>query len=241
MAGAVRAVLCDLDDTLFDHQDATRIALTALYAAVPGFSCWSLDELTERHNAILEVMHIEVLQGRLSILAARTERFRRLLADASAARPEERAPDLARLYRRSYETSWRPVRGAVDLLVACKRDRVPVAVVTNNVVVEQRMKLARCGLTRYVDALVTSEEIGAQKPDAKIFEAALTRLGAPAAGAVMLGDAWSTDILGAHAAGLRAVWLNRQGATSPDPTVPELRSLEPTDEVMRTLLQCDRV
>jgi putative hydrolase of the HAD superfamily len=239
MAGAVRAVLCDLDDTLFDHHGASRAAIAALHANVPGFGCWSMEELAARHSAVLELLHLEVLHGRLSIAAARTERFRRLLADASAARAEERAPELARLYRRSYETSWQPTPGAVDLLASLRRDRVPVAVVTNNVVVEQRMKLARCGLAAYVDALVTSEEVGAQKPDPQIFATALKRLDVPADAAVMLGDGWSTDIVGARGAGVRAVWLNRHGADALDSTIPELRSLEPTREARRVILETE--
>jgi beta-phosphoglucomutase-like phosphatase (HAD superfamily) len=79
-----------------------------------------------------------------------------------------------------------------------------------------------------VDALVTSEEAGATKPDGRIFETALDRLGITPAQAVMVGDAWSTDIEGAIAAAIRPVWFNRCAAPSPDPTVAELTALEPT-------------
>ena len=51
----------------------------------------------------------------------------------------------------------------------------------------------------------------------------------------MLGDAWQADIVGARAAGLRTVWLNRKGASSPDPSVPELASLEPLDRARAIL------
>jgi putative hydrolase of the HAD superfamily len=231
----LRAVLCDLDDTLFDHYEASRTAIAALHASVPGFACWSVEELATRHSVLLELLHVEVLQGRLTIPEARTERFRRLLVDAAAARPAERAPELAGTYRRAYETSCRAVPGALDLLGALKQARIPVAVVTNNIVVEQQMKLVRCGLSAYVDALVTSEEVGVQKPGVRIFEVALERLNAPADNAVMLGDGWATDVLGARAAGVRAVWFNRHGAANLDPDVPELRSLVPTSDVLRAL------
>jgi putative hydrolase of the HAD superfamily len=233
---AVRAVLCDLDDTLFDHQHASRHALGQVHGAVPGFACWSIEEFMTRHAAALEAMHLEVLEGRLTVAAARLERFRRLLTDAGAARSDERAGDVARLYRRAYETAWQPVRGAIELVATLKRERLAVAVVSNNVVVEQRMKLQRCGLAGYVDTLVTSEEVGASKPDARIFGVALERVCAAPDVAVMLGDAWSTDIVGARAAGVRAVWLNRRQVPSPDAAVPELRSLEPVTDVLRLLV-----
>jgi len=83
MPGPVRAVLCDLDDTLFDHQRATRESLAI---AVSGASCfvgWTLDEIDRRHRRLLEILHLDVLAGRLSIEEARVERFRRLVEEAA--------------------------------------------------------------------------------------------------------------------------------------------------------------
>jgi len=81
--------------------------------------------------------------------------------------------------------------------------------------------LSRVGLDRLVDGVVSSRDIGARKPDALFYRAALLRAGraglplAPAR-AVMVGDSWSNDVAGAQAAGLRAVWLNPSKARRPD-------------------------
>jgi HAD superfamily hydrolase (TIGR01549 family) len=236
MPGAVRAVLCDLDDTLFDHTYASRCAVAALHGSVPEFACWSIDELASRHRECLEVMHLEVLAGRMSIADARRERFRRLLVDAGAASADRLALDLAPTYRQAYENGRRPVPGAVPLLVALKNLGVHIAIVTNNVTDEQRLKLRHCGMTELVDDLVTSEDVGVQKPDPRIFHIALDRAGVTAEEAVMLGDAWATDIEGARRAGLRAIWLNRLGVASPDASVMELQSLEPIERTLDLIL-----
>lgn len=236
----VRAVLSDLDDTLFDHTHATRHALALLHAEVPAFRAWPRDRLEVRHGIALELLHGEVLAGRVSIEVARIERFRRLLAEATSggAVSTDAAADLARRYRGAYEQAWRPVAGALALASAVKRAGLALVIVTNNVTSEQRLKLDRCGLAEHVDALVTSEDVGATKPDARIFEAALARVGASAAEAVMIGDAWHTDVAGAIAAGVRAVWLNRAGLAAPGPSaVAEVRSLEPLADVWRALLR----
>jgi FMN phosphatase YigB (HAD superfamily) len=78
---------------------------------------------------------------------------------------------------------------------------------------------------------VISEEVGVTKPDPRIFGIALDRLGQRPESTVMVGDAWGTDIVGAHAAGLHAVWFNRFGAPSPDPSVAEIHALEPTHSI----------
>jgi putative hydrolase of the HAD superfamily len=54
----------------------------------------------------------------------------------------------------------------------------------------------------------------------------------------MVGDSWTADVLGAQAVGMRAIWLNRHGATCPDPTiVTEIAALEPLDTVADLILQ----
>jgi putative hydrolase of the HAD superfamily len=72
--------------------------------------------------------------------------------------------------------------------------------------------LARLGLARRLDAVVTSAEVGAAKPQREIFMHALAAAGdvAPAA-AVHVGDRLDEDVAGARAAGLRAVLLARGG------------------------------
>ncbi len=92
--------------------------------------------------------------------------------------------------------------------------------------------LSRVGLDGFVDGVVSSRDVGARKPDALFFRAALLRAGraglplAPAR-AVMVGDSWPNDVVGAQAAGLRAVWLNPSGARRADGTAPdaEIRAL----------------
>jgi HAD superfamily hydrolase (TIGR01509 family) len=112
---------------------------------------------------------------------------------------------------------------------------VSTGVVTNNVAAEQRLKIAACGFGPLLDAVVISEEAGATKPDPRIFRMALDQLGCEALEAVMIGDAWDTDITGALAAGIRPIWFNRFGAESPDRSVTELRSLVPLTSVLSVL------
>jgi putative hydrolase of the HAD superfamily len=238
MPADVQVVLADLDDTLFDHAHATRQALARLREIEPRWAEWPVGDFESRHSEILELLHQEVLTGRLTVDAARVERFRRLLGAAAL---EERAAatraiEIAREYREAYADSWQPVPGALELLAALVAEGKRIVVVTNNLLAEQRLKVQRCGLERYLTALVTSEEIGAAKPAPEIFEAALRAGRADAASAVMLGDAWLTDIVGARAAAIRAVWLNRLGVPTPDAAVPELGSLLPTRQAVDLLL-----
>jgi len=236
MPGPVRAVLCDLDDTLFDHAYATRCALAKLREIEPGFQAWSLDTFDERHRVVLDRLHALVLAGQRTVDTARVERFLTLLDQAGVSGDPDRADAAARFYRSTYLEDWRAVPGAVPLLDALAAAGVPVIIVTNNGVAEQRLKLERVDLANRITALITSEEIGACKPERAIFDAALARAGVDAGEAVMLGDAWPTDIEGALAMGIRAVWLNRRNEVAAHPGVRELQSLDDTETVVEALL-----
>lgn len=71
--------------------------------------------------------------------------------------------------------------------------------------------LAQLGLAGLVDAIVVSAEVGARKPEPLIFRAALERVGAQPASALMVGDSPETDVEGARAAGIRPLLLDRGG------------------------------
>ena len=71
--------------------------------------------------------------------------------------------------------------------------------------------LAGTGLLDLVDAVVASAVAGAEKPDPRIFEAALRAAGCGPADAVHVGDSRANDIAGAAAAGIRALHLDRAG------------------------------
>jgi len=233
---ACRAVLFDLDDTLVDHRHAANAAMTGVRERFPVFASVPLADLAAEHHRILELLHREVALGTLDVAHARIERYRRLLAFVDG--DEGHAGAAAELHRRVYQASRRRVDGALEVLALIARER-PIAVVTNNTVAEQTEKLATFGLALYVTALVTSQEIGAAKPDRRIFAAALERVACDAGEAVMVGDSWTHDVEGARAAGIAAVWLDRDGGSLPAADVPVLTSLLPAhDAAARILAAC---
>jgi HAD superfamily hydrolase (TIGR01549 family) len=235
---AVKAVLFDLDDTLFDHLHSTRQGLRAVCEAYPGLLQYSHDALFAAYTELLDEVHLRVLAGQLTIEEGRAERFRRffLLHAPETANLERVVAHAADLHREHYQANRQVVAGVLPLLEYLHQ-RVRIAVVTNNIVAEQIDKLRYLHLEHLVDELVTSEETGFIKPDPGIFRVALQRLGCRAGEVVMVGDSWKADIAGAFQASIRAIWLNRTGLPCPDPQLArELTALEPLDEVVKIIL-----
>ncbi|HET7694742.1 MAG TPA: HAD-IA family hydrolase [Vicinamibacterales bacterium] len=232
---AARAVLFDLDDTLFDHRRSARAALQAVHGAhAPDLD---FAEFERHHAAYLEEMHVEVLAGRIGLDDARRERFRRVFLALGVALDAAAVDAVAAAYRTGYTTSRRALDGAAPLLAAL-RPHARIAIVTNNLLDEQQDKLEYCGLAPLVDVLVASEDVGVAKPDPRIFAIALDRAGVAAAAAVMVGDAWVNDIVGATRAGVRAIWFNPHRAPKPaEPAdVPEIHALGPAAAIVPLLL-----
>jgi len=231
-----KAVLFDLDDTLFDHRHSSRHGLVVLRRRFPALREPTLDGLERRHSDYLEELHRRVVDRQLDLDEARVQRFQRLLTAYGAPADRAAATRAAETYRAAYLHSRRPVTGAVALLAALATGTtLRVAIVSNNLLAEQVDKLRCCELDRYVDALVVSEQAGVSKPDPRIFEIALRKIGCAAKDAVMIGDSWANDIMGARAAGIRPVWFNRWRLPRPErgEDVTEIFALARVRSVLR--------
>jgi len=71
-------------------------------------------------------------------------------------------------------------------------------------------ELAALGLPKWLQVTVISSDHGYQKPDRRLFEIALGRLGVTASEAVFVGDTVSRDVCGAREAGIFAILLDRE-------------------------------
>lgn len=75
--------------------------------------------------------------------------------------------------------------------------------------------LSNLGWSQRFATVTFSQEAGVEKPDRRIFDLALARARCDPSDAVHIGDSWQADYLGGMRAGLRAIWLNRDGAKPP--------------------------
>jgi putative hydrolase of the HAD superfamily len=105
---------------------------------------------------------------------------------------------------------------AAHALTALRQRGIPLGLVTNGDAREQRYKIERHALAAYFGAIVIEGEFGAGKPDAVVYQTALTALGvAPGPEVWMVGDHLEFDVAGPQRLGIRGVWLDRSGAGVP--------------------------
>ena len=95
-----------------------------------------------------------------------------------------------------------------DEVVRYLSRKYPLVVLSNGFVSVQYDKIERSGLRDCFADIVLSEEVGCQKPNPRIYEAALQRGGWRADEVLMIGDSWTSDIQGAIAAGIDQLWIH---------------------------------
>lgn len=100
---------------------------------------------------------------------------------------------------------WRLVEeSAVETLTELKNRQYKLGVISNSDGSIDKL-LADCGLAKYFDVIVDSSVVGVRKPDARIFEFALTEMKAAPGESLVVGDSYENDVSGAENAGLNAV------------------------------------
>jgi putative hydrolase of the HAD superfamily len=225
-----RALFLDLDETLLDlSTDAQAVVATCqrISDEVGIEAAHLLKANTMTWGDYWPTIERDWVLGRLSASVILDEVWRRTLHACGCA--DEEAIQLAARTHGEMELSlYRLFDDAKELLDAIQDAELPLAIVTNGAGDFQRAKLAALDIEDHFNAIVVSGEVGTAKPDPSIFRIALEALDLEPEGVWHVGDNLSTDVHGARAAGLTAVWINRTGrlrlAGDPEPHL-EISSL----------------
>ena len=102
----------------------------------------------------------------------------------------------------------------IETLRRLRADGYPLAMISNWQS-GLRHFCTELGLSEYFDHILGSADVGAAKPDGRIFAEACARLGVPADSILHVGDTLADDYLGGEAAGLSVVLLDRDPGPEP--------------------------
>ncbi|TCO39087.1 putative hydrolase of the HAD superfamily [Rathayibacter tanaceti] len=207
----LRLALFDLDDTLFAHARAVREGIVAHTSALGA--AYSADPLdVQRRWHLLEEEHYHrYLSGELDFEGQRRARATAFAAQAGVTLTPEEASSWFREYLDHYVAAWALHDDALPVLDRLDAAGIRIGVVTNGVLDVQLAKIEGLGLADRIEHVIASGDVGVAKPDALIFAIACDRFGVAPGDALYVGDRLGTDAIGAAAAGLRGVWLDRVG------------------------------
>jgi putative hydrolase of the HAD superfamily len=218
----LQALFFDLDDTLIDDDGSYRRSIELSCADLAGLYL-GLDPVSlvrvydEQSRAYWSQL---VHTGLENLAAIRFAVWQRALERCGCA-DNVVVAQACELYAR-HRVDTATAFPDAEALLAELHHKMPMALITNGPGDGQREKLRVTGLDRYFDVIVCSGEHGVGKPEPAIFAVALDKLGVTGAAVWHVGDRMESDIAGAKASGLTAVWVNRTGVgRGPDDPAPD--------------------
>ncbi|WP_248761906.1 HAD family hydrolase [Pseudarthrobacter sp. SSS035] len=207
----IRAVLFDLDNTLFDHPASARAGFDAFLRHLGREQS---EELTLSWLEIEQVNYDRFLSKELSFHEQRRERLRQFLPLTGLAIPQTDTglDELFAIYLQNYEDAWTAFPDAAPALWSLRDGGMLVGVVTNGNHNQQTSKISRIGLGPLIDRIFSSELTSHAKPAPEAFTQPCKSMKIAPAQTLYVGDNYRVDIEGAQNAGLHAIHLNRDGA-----------------------------
>lgn len=198
-------IFFDLDRTLWDFEANSKSALTQLFFElelinkIPDF---------ETFHAVYKPINAQYWEnygkGLVSKEELRIGRFAdtlNQLGDFSIEISEKLADGYVRVS--PYQTKLFPY--VKEVLTTLKELNYNLHIITNGFQEVQYIKLENCGIAKYFEVIICSEEVGKNKPHPEIFLEAMKRSGASASNSIMIGDDFNADILGAEKCGIRGI------------------------------------
>lgn len=216
------AVIFDLDDTLYDYQTLNEEAIK------------ELSRYMFMHLGLPEPSFYEAFRRARKetkrLLGNTGSSHNRLLYCQKALEylgipPISLALDLYEIYW-GYLLEHMCLRdGAKELLEFLKERKIKIGICTDLTAHIQHRKIRKLGISDQIDALVSSEEAGAEKPAEIMYQMILEKLNVRPEHTVFIGDDLEKDVMGPQKAGMKAIWLYPE-TKEPYCTFPNLKKVK---------------
>ncbi|MSR77739.1 MAG: HAD family hydrolase [Candidatus Omnitrophica bacterium] len=187
-----KAVFLDLDNTLYRYEECHRHALKKSHLLyLKAVERLSFPQFLKEYRQAQYAIHT-----RLEKQAASHSRFLyfQTLLEKRFGRPQmKRTLQLENIYWKSFLYKMRLSPWVHPFLNYCRSRKIKIAIVTNLTSEIQFRKILKLKLEAKVDAIVTSEEAGVEKPDARIYQLALKKTRCKPKEVLAVGDNLRTD------------------------------------------------
>lgn len=220
-------IFLDLDDTIWDfHANSKEAIHDVFYAEKLDDYFADFEGFYSKYSERNLELWSQYGHGLISKDFLIVERFLHLLKEAGI-NDETLALKMNSDYLDFLATKTILKSHALELLDFCVSQKLPMTIISNGFTEVQFRKLRSSNIEHYFSHVVLSEAAGSLKPDSAIFNHALRLNNAKAEEALMIGDSFDADIVGAVNAGIDALFLNNTGKKFEIPEkVIEIKSLE---------------
>jgi putative hydrolase of the HAD superfamily len=204
----IKAFIFDLDDTLYDCNYTNNGASVDSVCRYTAQELLHMDE--DKVREAFDRARLTLKENMIGDVASQHNRmlyFQRTL-ELLGQSPVSCALEM-------YDYFWKDFLNRIELYDGAKeflqmlRDRdIKIAICTDMTVHIQHRKLRALGIDNLIDVLVTSEEVGVEKPAPEIYQAVLGKLQLSPKEVVFVGDSLKKDVEGPAKLGMTSVWYH---------------------------------
>ncbi len=200
----IKTVLFDIDNTVYSYEQAHEKAIEQVYHYCQQKFQWE-KSLTKILLYEAQQEEKQVLCSDCAALHNRLIRYQIML--------EKQGKNLFPHVQNLYHTYWdtllnvmKPEPGILQLFQWLRRQNLKIGIATDMTAYMQYEKLKKINLLSDIDFIVSSEEVGVEKPDKKLFYRCAQKAACEPCECLMIGDSLEKDVKGAMAVGMRALW-----------------------------------
>lgn len=160
-------IALDLDNTVYDYDSCNEAGLKAVFDHLS----WNFKVSPNDGKRYFNIARANV-KSRLHNTASSHSRilyFKNMLELMRLPNLLELSSLLEQIYWGNYLRSMRRADGSMNLLEVARENAIPVVVMTNLTTQIQIRKLAQLEMFDYLTGLITSEEVGVDKPNSAFF------------------------------------------------------------------------
>lgn len=227
-----RVMVFDVDDTLYDQLLPFYHALETVFPAVEPQHYDTIYRLNRHYS---DATFAASQTGAMSLEAMHIYRIQMAMRDHGVEITDETA--------HAFQVAYQDAQGQITLLPEmadalswCQAQGIPLGIITNGPAEHQRNKIEQLGVGQWIpeEHWVISGAVGVMKPDSAIFDLCAERMGytQEEADYYYIGDSLANDVIGAHCAGWRAVWLDRGRGHAPVPDARPEVTLTANDSLL---------
>ena len=200
----IKAVIFDLDNTLYNFDAANEFGIRALAAYTEPVFGWDYPRMKDLYEESREKLTERM--GDVGSAHNRLLRFQNLLEEKKLPL-HPHALEMAKAYWRGVLDNMALSPGAREIMEELRRMGIRIGLGTDMTAYMQYEKLIRLGLMEYMDFIVSSEEAGTDKPGNAFFMLCARKAGCLPGECLFIGDNIVRDYGGAAAAGMQARWF----------------------------------
>jgi putative hydrolase of the HAD superfamily len=204
----IKGIIFDFDNTLYDYEVTNSFALNILFMEISNDYKIDIEIIKNKYNIINKNIK---LSNNYNNKFNKSIYIKQLIETLQI--KIEFIGKYVKIYHDAFFNKFKIYDGVIELFQFLKKNHIQIAILSNNIFLQQYEKLQTSGIIEYIDILQTSDECGEEKPNYKIFYMIQNKMNIPFYQISYIGDNYQDDIEPAIHFQMFPIWLNSEENT----------------------------